>query len=249
MYQNLKEKLSQGKIILGTWCELPSPEVVNVMAKTGLDFVIIDMEHGSMGFEQAGKMVLAAQSEGCCPLVRVSKNDESDILRALEIGSSGVLVPHISSVADRKNVVRYTKFAPVGNRSLNPYTRAGNYGLCPFDLNAQNKELLTAIMIEDKNGIDALKEIINDDNIDMVYIGAYDLSVALGVSGDTNNKKVIDELEKMVKIIRAAGKSVGCMFHTESELQFFKKIGVQFLCYKVDTGVIFDAFSNIRKLL
>lgn len=249
MRQNLKEKLAQGKNVFGTWCELPSPEVVNVLSKAGLDFVIIDMEHGPMDFEQAGQMVMAAQAEGCCPLVRVSRNDESDILRALEIGSSGILVPHISSVADRINVVRYAKFAPVGNRSFNPYTRAGGYGARPFDLNMQNNDLLTAIMIEDKNGIMMLKEIISDVNIDMVYIGAYDLSVALGVSGDTNNEKVLTELENMVKIIRSAGKSVGCMFHSEKELEFYKNIGVQFLCYKVDTSVIFDEFLKIKKLV
>ncbi|MFA6547750.1 MAG: aldolase/citrate lyase family protein [Candidatus Magasanikbacteria bacterium] len=249
MRQNLKEKLAQGKNILGTWCELPSPEVVNVISKAGLDFVIIDMEHGSMSFERAGQMVMAAQVEGCCPLIRVSRNDESDILRALEIGSSGILVPHISSVAERKKVVHCAKFAPIGNRSFNPYIRAGGYGARPFDLNMQNDELLTAIMIEDKDGIEMLKEIISDDNIDMVYIGAYDLSVALGVSGDTSNKKVLNELENMVKIIRATGKSVGCMFHSDSELEFYKNIGVQFLCYKVDTGVIFDEFLKIKKLV
>lgn len=249
MRHSLKEKLSQGKNILGTWCELPSSEVVNVLSKAGLDFVIIDMEHGAMDFEQAGQMVMAAQAEGCCPLVRVSRNDESDILRALEIGSSGILVPHISSVADRENVVRYAKFAPIGNRSFNPFTRAGGYGVQPFDLNKQNDETLTAVMIEDKNGIVNLKDIINDDSIDMVYIGAYDLSVSLGVAGDTSNKIVLTELENMVKIIRAAGKSVGCMFRSERELEFYKRIGVQFLCYKVDTSVIFDEFLKIKKLV
>lgn len=72
----LKEKIKQGKNVLGTWCDIPSPAVVNVIAKAGLDFVIIDMEHGVMDFKIAQEMVMAAECEGCEALIRVSQNEE-----------------------------------------------------------------------------------------------------------------------------------------------------------------------------
>lgn len=242
---SLKEKLKKGEFIIGTWCEIPSPEVVNILAKAGLDFVIIDMEHGSMDFTTASRMIMAAEVEGCSPIIRVSRNDESDILRALEIAPEGIIVPHIESVADRKKAIQYIKYPPTGTRSLNPYTRAGGYQSSPGHTEKENNPGLTAIIVEGKEGIDSIKGIVDDESIDIVYLGTYDISMALGTPGDTRNIKVVKTLEKLVKIIRNKKKFAGCLFHTEQELNSFKKMGIQFLCYKVDTGVIFDTFNKI----
>lgn len=242
---SLKEKVKKGEFVIGTWCEIPSPEVVNILAKAGLDFVIIDMEHGSMDFTTASRMIMAAEVEGCSPIIRVSRNDESDILRALEIAPKGIIVPHIEDVEGRINAINYMKFWPAGKRSLNPYTRAGSYKMTLGFTEKQNKNLLSCLIIEGKKGISDIEKIIENEDVDIVYIGTYDISVALGVPGKTKDKKVIDTLEKLVEIIRSKKKVAGAMFHTKQELNFLKKIGVQFLCYKVDTGVIFDSFNQI----
>lgn len=242
----LKEKLEKGKFVLGTWCEIPSPELTNVLAKAGLDFIIIDMEHGVMDFTTCSRMVIAAEVEGCSPLVRVCRNDESDILRALETAPEGVIIPHIESVEDRDRAINYIKFSPAGKRSLNPYTRAGGYHCSKDFTRQQNKNLFCGLIVEGKNGILALEKILDNKEVDLIYIGTYDISLALGIPGDTGNKKVIQTLIQMVKLIRSKNKIAGCMFHTDKELRLFKKMGVQFLCYKVDTGVIFDSFSKIK---
>src|SRR5579872_3926810 len=105
--KSLKKKLADNEFVIGTWCELPSPEFINVLAKTGLDFVIIDMEHGAVDISVASKLLMAAEADGCSPLIRVAKNDESAILKALEIAPQGIIVPHIATVADRKKAVSY----------------------------------------------------------------------------------------------------------------------------------------------
>lgn len=243
---SLKERLKKGEFVLGTWCEIPSPELTSVLAKAGLDFVIIDMEHGSMDFTTCLRMVTAAEAEGCSPLIRVCRNDESDILRALETGSEGVVVPHIESVEDRERAISYIKFSPAGKRSLNPYTRAGGYHLSRDFTKLQNKNLLACLVVEGKNGILKLEKILDNREVDLIYIGTYDISLALGIPGDTGNKKVIETLRGMVKLIKSKNKIAGCMFHTDKELRLFKKIGIQFLCHKVDTSVIFDAFNQLK---
>lgn len=242
---SLKEKLKKGEFAIGTWCEIPSPEVINILAKAGLDFVIIDMEHGSMDFTTASRMIMAAEVEGCSPIIRVSRNDESDILRALEIAPEGIIVPHVESVEDRISAINYLKFWPVGGRSLNPYTRAGGYAVTSDFTKKQNKNILSCLIIEGEKGILDIEKIIDDEEIDIVYLGTYDISMALGVPGDTKNIKVVKTLEKLVKTIQNKKKFAGCLFHTEQELNSFKKMGIQFLCYKVDTGVIFDTFNKI----
>ncbi len=246
---SLKNKLAAGKTVLGTWCEIPSPEFINVLAKAGMDFVIIDMEHGSADFEQAGKMVVAAEVEGCSPIIRVPTNNDSVILRALELGAEGVIVPHVESVEERKRVIDAMKFPPVGKRSLNPYVRAGGYKSTPNFTKEQNKKTLSAILVESLPGIEDLENIIDDDYLDVVYMGSYDISIALGVPGDTKHPKVVETLKKMTKIITKKGKTAACLFHSNDDLHFFKKIGVKFLCYKVDTAIVLDEVQRVKKLI
>jgi 4-hydroxy-2-oxoheptanedioate aldolase len=246
----LKKRLKEGDFVIGTWCDFPSPEVVNVIAEAGMDFVIIDMEHGSMDFRVAQQMVISAQIKGCSALVRVSRNDESDILRALDIGADGLIVPHVESIQDREKIIKYSKFLPVGERGFNPYVRSGNYHAVNKDyFEIQNANNLVGIIVEGENGIFNLEQIISDEFVDIVYIGTYDLSVVLGVPGDVRNKKVTDALETAVKKIRNKGKVAGCMIHNVEDLYRFKEIGIQFITYKVDTGIVYDACSSIKKEL
>ena len=244
----LKEKLSKGKTVIGTWCEIPSPEVINILAKSGLDFIIIDMEHGAMDFRMASQMIIAAEVDGCSSLIRVPRNDESDILRALDIGVSGVVVPHIESVEDRNKAIKHLKFPPVGNRSLNPYTRAGSYQSSKDYTKIQNEQTLSILIIEGKNGINQLDKILDNPYVDVIYIGTYDLSLALGIPGDTKNELIVGTLKNIVKKITKKKKIAGCLFHDKEEFIFFKKLGIQFLCYKTDTSVIFDKFNQIVKI-
>lgn len=246
---SLKTKLYSGETVIGTWCEIPSPEFINVLAKAGMDFVIIDMEHGSMDYELAGKMVMAAEVEGCSPLIRVSMNNEPTILRALEVAPEGVIVPHVDTATERKNVINAIKFPPLGNRSLNPFVRAGGYHSRLNFTEEENKRTLSVILVESLEAIKNIERIVDDDNLDIVYMGSYDISVALGCPGDTKNPKVLSTLKKLAKVITRKKKIAGCLFHTKEDLEFFKGIGVTFLCYKVDTAIVFDAVQKGLKFL
>lgn len=244
----IKQKLKEGKFVLGTWCVLPSPSVVNILAKAELDFVIIDMEHGAMDYKIAQEMIMAAESDGCEAIIRVPKNDESDILRALDIDPSGIIVPHIENIEDCNKVVTFSKFAPIGNRGFNPYVRAGSYhGVTYTFFSEQNKKILLCIIVEGINALNNLEQIISNPEIDVVYIGTYDLSVVLGVPGDVKKPKVINALETAVKTIKSKGKCAGCLVHNVDELKYFKKIGIQFITYKVESGIIYQSFNEIKK--
>lgn len=246
---SLKQKLQSGKTVIGTWCEIPSPEFINVLAKAGMDFVIIDMEHGAMDYELAGKMVMAAEVEGCSSLIRVPMNNEPTILRALEVAPEGIIVPHVDTEKERKRVINAVKFPPIGNRSLNPFVRAGGYHSKPNFTEEENKRTLSGILVESFEAIKNIERIVNDENLDIVYMGSYDISAALGCPGDTKNPKVLATLKKLAKVIRRKKKIAGCLFHTKEDLEFFKDIGVTFLCYKVDTAIVFDAVQKGLKLL
>ena len=101
--------------------------VVDVIARTGIDYIIIDMEHGTMSFETAEQMVRAAELHKCQPIIRVGNSEENTILHALETGSNAIMVPHVASAQVAKRIVQASRYAPLGNRGLSHYTRCHNY--------------------------------------------------------------------------------------------------------------------------
>jgi len=241
----LKDKLKKGELVIGTWCILPNPQVINVLAKSGLDFVLIDMEHGPSNFETAQSMIEAAESEGCEVIIRVSDNNELNVLKALDIGASGVIVPHIESVMDREKAISYIKYPPIGIRGFSPYTKTGFYHSRPSHTNLENDKTLSGIIIEGMSGINDFDKIISDINLDLIYLGAYDLSVALGIPGDVNNPKIKEIQKECAQKAKEKGKATGGLFHSKEDFEYFKDIGTQFLCYKVDTNIIYDGINSM----
>ena len=240
----IKDKLKLGKDVYGVWCVIPSPEVINIISKSGLDFVIVDMEHGSMDYTTAQQMVISAHSENCDAIIRTPRNDESNILKSLDIGSDGIIIPHVNSIEDVEKCISYSKYPPIGNRGYTPYTRSGGYSENDNYKEDTNKNSFVGVIIESKEGLDNIESIVSNEYIDMVYIGTYDISADMGCS--VIDKKVLDELERCSKIVRDAGKSVGCLFHSKEELNFFKSIGINLLVYSVDSSILYNEFSQIK---
>ncbi|NQU17128.1 MAG: aldolase [Candidatus Saganbacteria bacterium] len=245
----LKEKIKNGETVLGTWCILPSPSVINVIAAARLDFVIIDMEHGPIGFETAEDMVRAAQSEDCSAIVRVPKNDESDILRALDIGADGIVIPHIEKVEDRKRAIKSIKYFPIGERGFSPFTRAGSYD--PADpavhTKRENEKTMTVLIIEGVEGVKNLDSIIDDQNIDVVYFGLCDLSQAIGVPGKLDDPKLKEYVSACVKKVKDKNMAVGAFTDRPEMLKWFKEIGIQFITYSLDTTELCRSFKHFIK--
>ena len=244
---SLKKRLKNGEIVFGPWCVIPSPAIINIVAAAGLDFVIIDMEHGPAGFETAEDMVRAAESENCCPLIRVGQRDESKILRALDIGAHGLLIPHVESRKDAEESVSFSKYYPEGGRGFSPYTRAGGYGYLGVETHAQkeNEETLMGVILEGHAGIKNIDLILETKNIDLVYIGAYDLSQAMGMPGQVEHPAIKKEMEKCIRKIRDCGIAAGGYVAKNIEdVKWMKDTGMQFITCLPDATLIFHAFYD-----
>ena len=244
---NLKKMLRAGRSCIGTWSVLPSASVANVMGSAGFDFVIIDMEHGPVSFETAEDMVRALEGEGCAPLVRVSSNDAPSILRALEIGSHGIVVPQVETPEQAMDVVRAVKYAPIGSRGMSVFTRASGYYAAGQKgrTDKENDQTMTVILVEGVNGIRNLDKIAAVKNIDVIYIGTYDLSQALGVPDQVDSPKVIEAVKTCVKKIRSKGIAAGVLAQSEKDVKRWLDIGVQFIPYTVDCAIFHQACSDI----
>jgi 4-hydroxy-2-oxoheptanedioate aldolase len=244
---SLKERLKNKEFLIGTWCLLPSPDVANILAKSGLDFLLIDFEHGPADFITASRMIMAAEAEGAEAIIRVSSNNEAEILKALEIGASGIIVPHIETPADRKKALSFIKYPPLGQRGFSPYARSGGYALQENHTDRANKKIISGIIIESIEAVNNLDAIIDDPELDVVYIGAYDLSVSLGIPGKVNDEKIIKIITDCAGKINAAGKTAAGLFNTKEDMKFFKSIGINLACYSVDSAIIYKSFQVITK--
>lgn len=251
MKNNFRAMLRDGKVLYGPWCVIPSASVINVIASTGVDFVIIDMEHGPHSIETVEDMLRASQSEGCEAIVRVAKNDEAMILQALDVGASGIIVPHIESRGDAETAVGYTKYYPIGHRGFSPYTRAGKYSMNNVKDHArvQNEETALILLLEGKQGIENLNDILSmpdiKNKIDAIYIGAYDLSQALGYPGQVDHPEVKSHLAEAISMIRDRGIAAGgYVAKNDEDIQWMTAMGMQLITLLPDCTILFHAFRT-----
>ena len=236
------------KTELGTWAEIPSPYATNIMAKAGFDFTILDMEHGVIDFELAQNMIFAAHSENKQAYVRVPAIDEAWILRALDMGCDGMIFPQVSNTNDVERIIEYAYFSPIGKRGFNPYITAGGYSPVKTDFfERENRRIKIGIILEGKEAFDDLDKILNYNEIDIIYIGQYDLSMALGIPGDVTNPKVLELMKKTVEKVNLAGKMAGCMVHSIEEARKIIEQGFSFVVYKVDSGILFQCVQSFVK--
>ncbi|MFH0861109.1 MAG: aldolase/citrate lyase family protein [Candidatus Altiarchaeota archaeon] len=245
----LKKRLKKGDLVLGTWCTIPSPTAVEVISAAGLDFVIIDMEHGPFSTETAENCVRAAEARNCTPIIRVAKNDEATILSALDIGAHGVVIPHIENAEDAKHAISNAKYAPIGKRGFTPYTRTGGYSRDNIESHAanENEETMTVLIVEGVEGMKNIDKIIDEKHIDVIYIGQYDLSQAVGKPGKVNDLRVLEFMKKNAKKIHSKGIAVGSLAHNLEEIRLLRDLGFQFITYFVDCAVLYYEFKDVVK--
>ena len=206
MRESLKQLFQRVEKPLGMFVNTACPEMVEITARTGFDFVFIDNEHGSWSGESNAHLVRAAESFGCIPLIRVPNIDETAIKHALDIGAAGIVVPGISSVAEAKEALKWAKFAPVGKRGACPYVRANEYtGKSENYFEKSNRDVAVVLLIECKDGVEAYDDILNVEGVEYVFFGPYDLSVSLGIPGQLDDPRVKDAIKGMIRKAKAKG--------------------------------------------
>ncbi len=178
----VKKKLGEGEAVFGLFCSTPAPVVVEMIGCAGFDFVIIDNEHVLLDPETLENMVRAAEAVGVTPLVRVADRAPGTILRALDAGAQGVVIPNVGKREDAEGAVRASRYYPEGERSLNAGRPAAfaKMGL-PTYLNRANEEVMVVVMIEDREGVERAAEILSVPGVDLVLEGAADLSQSYGL--------------------------------------------------------------------
>ncbi|MFF7549728.1 HpcH/HpaI aldolase/citrate lyase family protein [Streptomyces canus] len=168
---------------LGTWVKVPAPEVVEILVLTGLDFLVIDGEHGAFDPRTLSTMISVARGHGIPAFVRTAGHAPRDVQPALDAGAAGLFVPHVDSVGIARKVVESCRFPPRGRRGASPNTRAGAWGrIGSKDYLARGEDEVTLVaQLESPEAVADADRITEVAGIDAVFIGAYDLAVSAGV--------------------------------------------------------------------
>ncbi|HEY5586325.1 MAG TPA: aldolase/citrate lyase family protein [Ruminiclostridium sp.] len=236
----IKIALKEGKSLIGTFVKATDPAVIEVLGLAGFDFVIIDNEHTSMNKESMVGLIRAADISGMDTVVRVGQNNAMEILQALDAGAMGVQVPQIDSKAEAQSVVDRVKYAPIGKRGYASSQRSAGYGF----MNAKeygelsNKNTLVVCYCETLAAINNLDDILTVDEIDVIFIGPYDLSQALGVLGEPEHSRVKEAVDGIIAKVTAANKAVGIIASDAEQTQKWIDKGVQFISLNSDLGMI-----------
>lgn len=224
-----KAKLAAGGWSAGVIVPVAAPALVEVCALAGFDHVLIDAEHGNVDVAACEELVRAAEAAGITPLVRVPVNAPEQVLRHLDTGAQGVVVPQVTTREDAERAVRAARYHPLGRRGL-AGTRAAGYGLrgslADYARRA-NEQLLVIALIEDARAIEHLPEILAVEGLDAISVGPADLSQSLGHPGERDHPAVREAIAEIVRQGVAAGKPVGMNAPTGADVARERARGVR----------------------
>lgn len=235
---------------LGTMlCELYSPNVAELFTQGGLDFFIIDCEHGGFDYSMIASMVAVAQKIDISALVRVPTIGREYILKVLEMGAQGIMVPMVKSADDVRKVVEYARYAPLGSRGISTRRAHNFYNASDLTeyMETSNKENVILIQIETLEALAAIDEIVAVPGINGLIIGPSDLSAALGDFGNFSNSKFQNAVNKVLTAAKKAGLHCGFVTSNIAKLKEYHVMGMDTFSWDSELGMILSSTKNAVK--
>jgi 2-keto-3-deoxy-L-rhamnonate aldolase RhmA len=249
----VKEKLKLGKPTIGLWVTTGHPDLAEIYARCGFDWLWFDLEHGNIGMETLHQMIQAIDALPCIPIVRVAWNDPVQVKCVLDMGALGIIFPWIETKDDAIKAVRSCRYGPSGNRGVCP-RKASNYF---FNLQeyvkTANDEILILALIETPTGVNNLDEILSVDGIDGIVIGDWDLSSQMGYldslgSTEFPHPKVREMIQKVRDKCKRAKKPVMMFGTNASEINRLIEEGHTLLCLGGDIELYQIYKNEIEKI-
>ncbi|WP_374378245.1 HpcH/HpaI aldolase/citrate lyase family protein [Dongia sp.] len=205
----LRRKMLSGTACLGAWLLTNSADVAEIMASAGMDFLLIDHEHGQGNIADAIAQLRAIRGTNCAGILRVPDHDPVYIKRVLDAGVDGILVPNVATADEARRIVGACRYPPLGWRGAFGGMRAMDYGFNPGYYAAAADKLLIAVQVESAGAIDNIAEIATVDGIDLIFIGPRDLSATLGKLNLFDDPDVQAEIARAEQAILSSGKLLG----------------------------------------
>lgn len=257
----IRARLACGEDAIGIWVQTGSLAVVEIAGAVGLDFVLIDGEHGSFGFDHTVTLIRTAEAAGIMPIVRVPGPESGELGRYLDAGAGGLLVPQVRSGEHARTIVSATKYRtaafPNGSRGACPITRATAYGSPNWRDYAASANGFSQlwILLETPEALDDLPAILDVPGIDGIMLGTHDLAVAMGCDGDRTHRDVLAKIAGVAAQIRSKGiELIGSLDDSspDAALAHRERLaaeGSRIYMTASDGRVLYNSFRNLQAAL
>lgn len=244
----MMEKLSQGKIALGTQLRSGSAMAAEIFGFAGFDFVYIESEHFPFDSGTVENIIRGCDLTGITSLIRIPDHDEGKIGKYLDMGIGGVIVPHIETGEEAKKIVRAAKYAPAGERGYSDTSRAAKYGYISVSeaRKMSNNNTVIIPMIESRTAIENLEEILAS-GVNMIRIGLRDLSDSFGYNGEQEYEDLQAAIDYVLETARQKNVVVGCAASSLDDAQKKVHRGFRQISFQSDLGMIKKASESFLR--
>jgi 4-hydroxy-2-oxoheptanedioate aldolase len=248
---SLREKLESQDYVIGTFVQIAAPQLVEILGLGGFDFCVIDGEHGPISPGEKENLIRAGLSTDISVLVRSADCAPCAISQPLDWGADGIQAPQVESAEMARQVVRASKYHPLGMRGLQPFVRAASYRAYPTDqyLNEANAQTLVVVQVEGVEGLENLESILQVRGVDIAFLGPYDLSQSLGIPGQVRDPRVRQALADAVHLARKAGKRIGTFCDDVEIALEYRALGVSYLTVSMDTSIFLSCARSMASKL
>lgn len=237
---SFRERLAASdRALIGVWACSGSPLVTEVAAGSGVDWLLIDMEHSANTLESTLLQLQVAAAYPVTPLVRVPWNDQVSIKQVLDLGAQNIIVPMVSSAAEARAAVAATRYPPEGVRGVgSALARSARWNRVDGYLTDSTSHISVTVQIETAAGVDAAAEIAAVDGVDAVFVGPSDLSASMGLLGQQTHPEVLKAVERVFAEVKAAGKPVGVNAFDPTAADGYIAAGADFVAVGADVALL-----------
>jgi 2-dehydro-3-deoxyglucarate aldolase len=232
----IRKKLSSGLYSVGSWIQIPDGSIAEIMGKSGYDWVAVDLEHGSISVSQLPNLFRAIELGGTLPLARVAQGNTKDCKQALDAGAGGIIIPMIENAKQLAEVISACRWPPSGTRGVG-FSRANTFGKYFDDYADESQNPFIVAMIEHINAVNDLDEILSVDGLDAIFVGPYDLSASMGITGKFDELDFVNTIEKIKSLCAERNIAFGMHIVKPDSNLLKRRIaeGYQFIAYSIDS--------------
>lgn len=253
---DLKLKLKNGALMVGTMIsEIRNPNLAYMLARCGFDFFIIDNEHGSYSPETISDIIAAARGAGVSTVVRIPEIRRETILKPLDCGAAGLLVPQVNTAHQAKEIMTHAKYPPFGNRGValsRPHSLYGRPEADKYLLQA-NEATFISVQAESPEAIGNLESIATTPGVDAIFVGPSDLSVSLGIPGKISHPDEVEAINKVVDVCQKHKIIPGIHMSNLDMLKAWIEKGMRFVSFSSDVDLLAraaaDSLTQLKKIL
>lgn len=246
MNQKRLKALRSNRPLLGTWLSIGSPVIAELAAESGFDWLLFDLEHGCGSDASLFGNLQAIKGTKAAGVVRVGAPHPDLVLRALDWGAEGIMVPHVASAAEAEACVQTIHYPPRGRRGMSRTIRAYNYGLNPPTIRAARISPVLMVQIETLQAVERVDDIAAVDGVDVLFVGPGDLIFDISVRGGGENL-IEESLEKVAAAARAAKKPAGILLRNPEEVERFRQMGFSHIAIDSDLAILRAGYQRLME--